>query len=213
MVQDFHDSRRKNGEQLRKELAQNEKKTKQETGKMLRDFKSSREKTGAALKKELVAGQVKMKSEVKETLSEARNLIGEFQSTRQKMSEDLKEELKRSLEERTAVLDTMRDGFRKVQKEVKDDLKGASEAWKEMGHDGHKKTSGIKVARTVATETPPNLEEKLLSIINQHPAGITLSDVAKELGIVTIVLGKAAKILLEQGKIRKEEKTYLPAGG
>ena len=101
--------------------------------------------------------------------------------------------------------------YRQVQKEIKDDLKGASDAWKEMGHDGHQKASGVKVTRTVAAETPPNLEEKLLSIINQHPDGITLSDVAKELGIVTIVLGKAAKVLLEQGKIRKEEKIYFPS--
>jgi hypothetical protein len=217
MVQDFQSSRRKGGDQLRKELAQgskqliqNEKKRKQEMGKMLNTFKSDRQESGSELRKNLAEGQAKMKSEVKEALTNAKTLINDFQTTRQQMASDLKQELEKSRDERNKDIQSMRTGFRKVQKELKDDLKGASDAWNGMGTNGHKKAFAGKTVKAEPLETPPNLEERLLTIINQHPAGITLSEVAKELGIVTIVLGKAAKVLLEQGKVRKEDKSYFP---
>ena len=217
MVQDFHDSRRKSGEQLRKGLAQgskllvqNEKKRKQEVGKMLGTFQKSREETGAELRKNLAEGQAEIKSDVKEALTGARTLINDFQSTRQQMATELKNDLDKSRGERQADVEGMRDDFRKAQTEVQADLKGASDAWKEMGSTMRKKTSGGKAAQGIPVDIPPNLEEKLLSIVNQHAEGITLSEVAKELGIVTIVLGKAAKVLLEQDKVRKEGKTYFP---
>jgi len=117
----------------------------------------------------------------------------------------LKTELEKSRNARQADVQGMRDGFRKVRQEVQGDLKGASDAWKNLGTDGKKAS-----VTTVTPEAPPNLEEKLLTIINQHSGGITLSEVARELVIVTIVLGKAAKVLLEQGKIHKDEKVYFP---
>ena len=214
LVQGFHNSRRKSGEQLRKELAQgskllvqNEKKRKQEVGKMLDAFQSSREETGAELRKDLAEGKTKIKLEVK-------TLINGYQSSRQTMGAELKNDLGKDRGERKADVEGMRDDFRKAQTEVQADLKGASDAWKEMTSAIRKKTSGGKAAPKVQAKMPVeitlNLKEKLLSIINQHAEGITLSAVAKELGLVTIVLGKAAKVLLEQGNVRKEEKIYFP---
>jgi hypothetical protein len=221
LIQGFHDSRRESGDQLRKELAQgskllvqNEKKRKQEVEKMLDAFQGSREETGAELRKDLAEGKAKMKLEVKETLTDAKTLINGYQSSRRTMGAELKNDLGKDRDERKADVEGMRQGFRQARKEVQADLKGASDAWKEMGSAIRKKTSGGKAAPEVRAEMPveitPNLEEKLLSIINQHVEGITLSGVAKELGIVTIVLGKAAKVLLEQGKVRREEKVYFP---
>ena len=214
LIHGFHDSRRESGDQLRKELAQgpkllvqNERKRKQQVGKMLDAFQSSREETGAELRKDLAEGKAKMKLEVK-------TLINGYQSSRQTMGAQLKNDLGKDRDERKADVEGMRNGFRKAQTEVQADLKGASDAWKEMGSAIRKKTSGGKVSTEVQAEMPveitPNLKEKLLSIINQHAGGITLSEVAKELGLVTIVLGKAAKVLLEQGKVRREEKIYFP---
>jgi len=207
MVHDFHDSRRKSGAQLRKELAQgpkllvqNEKKRKQEVGKMLEAFQSSRQESGAELRKELADGKAEMKLEVK-------TLINGYQSSRQTKGA-------KDRDERKTDVAGMRQGFRQAQAEVQADLKGAADAWKEMGSPIPKKTSGGKSAPKAQVKMPveitPNLEEQLLSIINQHAEGITLSEVAKELGIVTIVLGKAAKVLLEQDKVRKEDKIYFP---
>lgn len=221
LIQDFHDSQRKSGDQLRKELAQgskllvqNEKKRKQQIGKMLDAFQSSREETGAELRKDLAEGKAKMKLEVKEALTDAKNLINGFQSSRRTMGVQLQKDLGKNRNERKADVAGMRDGFRQTQKEVLADLKGAADAWKGMSSAIRKKTSSGKAAPGVQAEMPvkitPNRKEKLLSIINQHPKGITLPEVAKELGLVTIVLGKAAKVLLEQGNVRKEEKTYFP---
>ena len=214
MVHDFHDSRRKSGGQLRKELAQgpkllvqNEKKRKQEVGKMLEAFQSSRQETGAELRKDLAEGKAEMKLEVK-------TLINGYQSSRRIMGDELQKDLSKSRDEMKADVEGMRKGFRQAQAEVQTDLKGAADAWKEMGSPIPKKTSGGKSAPKAQVKMPveitPNLEEQLLSIINQHAEGITLSEVAKELGIVTIVLGKAAKDLLEQDKVHKEDKIYFP---
>ena len=218
MVHDFHDSRRKSGGQLRKDLAegrkllvqsgkqlhkdlaQDEKKRKQEVGKMLEAFQSSRQESGAELRKELAEGKAEMKLEVK-------TLVNGYQSSRQTKGA-------KDRDERKADVAGMRKGFRQAQAEVQADLKGAADAWKEMGSAIRKKTSGGKSAPKAQVKMPveitPNLEEQLLTIINQHAEGITLSGVAKELGIVTIVLGKAAKVLLEQDKVRKEDKIYFP---
>ncbi len=221
MVQDFHDSRRKSGEQLRKGLAQgskllvqNEKKRKQEVEKMLDAFQSSREETGAELRKDLAEGKAKIELEVKEALADAKTLINGYQSSRQTMGAELKNDLGKDRDERKADVEGMRDGFRKAQTEVQADLKIASDAWKEMGSATRTKRVTSKAMPQTEAKTPaeiaPDLKEKLLSIVNKHVGGIALSEAAKTLGLATIALGKAAKVLLEQGKVRKEEKIYFP---
>jgi hypothetical protein len=221
LIQDFQDSRRKSGEKMRKELAQgskllvqNEKKRKQDVGKMLEVFQSSHKESGAELRKELSEAKAKTILEVKEALVDARSLINGYQSSRQTMRAELKKDLGKSRDAMKADVEGMRSGFRQAQAEVQADLKGAAGAWQEMGSVMRKQTSVGKPAPAVQAEIPVeislNMIEKLLEIINQHAEGITLSEVAKELGIVTIVLGKAAKVLLEQGKVRKEDKIYFP---
>jgi hypothetical protein len=218
MIQDFHDSRRKSGEQLCKELAQgnkllvqNEKKRKQEVGEMLDAFQNSREETGVELRKDLANGKAKIKLEVKEALTNARDMVNGYQSSRQTMGAELKNDLVKDRDERKANVEDMRNDFRKAQAEVQADLKGASNIWKEMGSPTLKKSFGGKQSPNISMKTSLNLKEQLLSIVNQHAKGITLSKVAKELGVVTIVLGKAAKVLLEEGKVRKKAKIYFPA--
>ena len=218
LIQGFHDSRRESGEQLRKELTQgskllvqNEKKRKQQVEGMLGTFRSSREETGAELKRDLAEGKAKMQLEVKEALADAEILISGYQSSRRTMGAELKNGLGKDRDERKTDVEGMRDSFRKAQAEVRSDLKESSDTWKGMSSPILKKTSGSKAALKMPVETPPNLAEKLVSIINQHAEGINLSAAAKELGIATIVLGKAAKVLLEQGRVRKEERIYFPA--
>jgi hypothetical protein len=235
MVQDFHDSRMKNGERLRKDLTQggkllvqNEKKRKQEVGKMLETFRSELDVSASEIKKEITESKAKTIAEVKEALADARTMVDSFQSSRQTMAAELKNDLGKSGKERKESVSDLRRGFRQVQAEIQADLKGAADAWQGTGPAKRKKSSGSKsaaeVPAEVLAETPaetpveapaemsPNLEEKLLTIINQHTEGITLSEVARELGLVTIVLGKTAKVLLDQGKVRREEKNYYPAG-
>jgi hypothetical protein len=224
MIKESGDSRRKNGAQLRKDLAQGskllvqgEKKRKQQVGKMLDSFQNSRQESGTELKKELAEGKSKRITDVKGALADARTIIEGFESSRMKTGNELKDNLVKNNNKIKSSVEGDLKGFNKARSAVKADLQGASNAWQEMSSGISKKTSGIKVyekvPETVPGELTPNLEEKLLSIINQHAEGITLSDAARELGLVTIVLGKAAKVLLDQNKVRRQQKVYFPANG
>jgi len=221
LLKGFQASRQDSGAQLRQELAQgrkdlvqNEKERKQEVGNLLDNFQNSRQETNAQLRKDLAEGKAKMKSEVKETLADAEALISDYQSSRRTMSAHLKNDLSKNRDARKAAVETMRHDFRSVQSEVRADLNKAADAWQGMASTIRTKRAGGKTlpevkAETLA-ETVPDVREKLLSIINQHVGGITLSEVAKILGMATVVLGKAAKTLQEEAKIRREGKLYFP---
>ena len=75
----------------------------------------------------------------------------------------------------------------------------------DSGYGG--KGAGVKLEEKVRV---PDLEANLLAAIRKHPMGITLAEVAESLGVVPIVLGRAARSLLEKGKIRKRNKIYFP---
>lgn len=219
IIHSFHNSRQESGRQLRKELTQNsklliqnEKNRKQEVKKMLDAIQNSRKEIAAELKKDLSEGKAKMQTEVKATLADASALINGFQSSRHTMGVELKKGLIKGGEDIKTTVKDMGDGFRKIQAEVRADLKEAAVTWKKMSSPTLKKTPAGKVTPKIPVVTPPNMEEELLSRINQHAQGITLSDIANELGIATIVLGKMTKSLLEQGKVRKEGKNYFPVG-
>ena len=55
-----------------------------------------------------------------------------------------------------------------------------------------------------------DLDEKILQFINKHPEGVMVGDMEETLGVARMRLGVIAKKLLEEGKIRKEEKMYFP---
>jgi len=55
------------------------------------------------------------------------------------------------------------------------------------------------------------LEKKLLEAIRHNPGGATLVHLAEGLGVAPVVAGRAARSLLDMGKIRKEESRYYPA--
>jgi hypothetical protein len=215
-LKEIHDSRLKSAEKVGKEraegaqrLADDEKKRQQNVATEIKGFQTRREKTAAQMKKELKEGQNRRIAEVQANLTEVRNLIGQMRSERQKMTDELARDLELNRSQRKAAMEEMQNGFRKVRKEIQDDLKGAAEAWRDLGNI-RPATASSENNPPEAPVEPPNLEEKLLTIINQHSEGISLSEVAKELGIVTIVLGKAARVLLEQGKINKRDKVYFP---
>jgi len=221
MLNDFSASRREASRQLRQELAQGNTDRRKEVAQSLKnaqnliqDFHDSRRKSGEQLRKELAQGPKLLVQNEKKRKQQVGKMLDAFQNSRRTMGIELKNDLGKNRDERKADVAGMRDGFRQAQAEVQADVKGAADVWKGMGSAIRKKTSSGKAAPGVRAKMPvemtPNREEKLLSIINQHPKGITLPEVAKELGLVTIILGKAAKVLLEQGNVRKEEKTYFP---
>lgn len=64
-------------------------------------------------------------------------------------------------------------------------------------------------AKKLKPRREPTLEEKFLKLVNETP-GITLVEASKVLGVVRIRLGNIVKTLIEEGRIRKEEKLYFP---
>jgi len=55
-----------------------------------------------------------------------------------------------------------------------------------------------------------DLDEKIVQFINKHPEGVMVGDMEEPLGVTRMRLGVIAKKLLEEGKVRKEEKMYFP---
>ena len=61
-------------------------------------------------------------------------------------------------------------------------------------------------------DVPPNtLEEKVLNFINEHPIkGVKISEMEGPLGETRMKLGFIAKVLLDEGKVKKIENFYFP---
>jgi len=58
-------------------------------------------------------------------------------------------------------------------------------------------------------EIPPNLPDQILEYIGNHAAeGVKIGEMEEPLGVSRMKLGKAAKELLEQGKLRKDDGRY-----
>ena len=121
------------------------------------------------------------------------------------------------------------------------DLREARTAWRELASNGHAKRGGVEILpkgealvggveilpkgealvggveilpkgeALVGKEEPHSLEAELLAAVIEHPKGITLTEVADNLGIAPIVLGRAVKSLLDKKLIRRKHKVYVPA--
>ena len=61
-------------------------------------------------------------------------------------------------------------------------------------------------------DVPPNtLEDKVLNFINKHPIkGVKISEMEGPLGETRMKLGFIAKVLLDEGKVKKIENFYFP---
>ena len=205
MLSSFKASHKKMGAQLRRELADDEAEMGAEVKAMRSGFQSSHKEMSSALKKDLAQGVAGRKSEVK-------GMLNDFQRAHNQMGTQLRKELAhydRGIKSEVA-------GMRQ---ETKADLGEARTAWQEL-------TRGVKKAAVKATpkvvrakvekaapaeEETPDLEAKLLAAISEHPEGITLTEVAESLGVVPIVFGRAARKLVDEQRVRKEDKTYFPA--
>jgi hypothetical protein len=137
----------------------------------------------------------------------------------------------------------MQEGFRKEREALKADLRGAAAAWRERFTaktvEAPKDASPVEEAavnispleEAVSEEAKEEEEEKtieggaeeesftedwkskILAVVNDHPEGISLADVAERLGVAFVVLGRDSKALLDEGKLRREGKLYFPVSG
>jgi hypothetical protein len=186
---------------LRKDLAGHTQGVKGEVAKMRGELRVSQ--------KELTQGVAARKAEVKD-------MLGGFQRSRKQANTELRRELAdyhRGIKSEVA----------KIRQETQSDLREASTTWQQLASTMRAKRAGVRVPPKVEVPVPeeevaevpveeeaPDLEGKLLDAVREHPEGITLAEVAESLGVAPIVLGRASRKLLDEKKIRKEDKDYFP---
>ncbi|MCK4418359.1 hypothetical protein KAV79_00945, partial [Candidatus Aerophobetes bacterium] len=97
-------------------------------------------------------------------------------------------------------------GFKKEREET-------AIAWKELLTKMSAKEKKISIEPEEALqpkEKELTLEEKILEFIEKHPEGVRIGEMEKPLGVLRMMLGRVAKKLLDEGKLRKEENLYFP---
>jgi hypothetical protein len=158
------------------------------------------------------------KNEDGERAVEVSKLISDFA----KENEELKKETKQLVLDTSEENKQLIEGFRKESQE-------RATAWKEfLGIVQSGK--GIKAAKEVEVPEKPYkeeevkvkkeevkveekevpLEDKVLEFIERHPGGLRVGDMEGPLGVPRLKLGRIAKRLLNEGKVRKEEDLYFP---
>ncbi len=232
LLKDFGTSRKEASSQLRKDLsagAANRRSEVKETLKEAQDltkaFETSRKGMTSELRKELAQSKASTKSEVKALLKSAQKLVKDFEKSHKEMGNILRRDLTQNRASRESEVKEMQGDFRKAQAEVRADLKETAAAWQELANIIQPKRAGVKVPQEkgrvkvpvmekeealVPEEEAVSLEAKLRAMITLHPEGISLAEVAQKVGVAPIVLGRAAKSLMESGKIRKEDRLYFP---
>lgn len=225
LIKGFHASREKQTTQLRKGLAKEAVERRAEVNtirgdarKTMRTLGSRRKEASGNLREELAQTRSSRESEVEELLKDARDLVKEFAESREEAEKTLRKDLARGRTARESEVkairtgvDEMRTGFRQSQARVKVDINAARDVWQELTHSTLAKQSAIKT--NTAEGENPDMEAKLLAAIAKHPHGITLTEVADGLSVVPIVLGRVSRRLVDEGKIRKQDKTYFPVAG
>jgi len=154
------------------------------------------------------------------------NQLKEFSDAHAEMSEELKKELAKYVDDMVNVTE-------KLMGEFKTEREKMSANWQALTATMAKKRGGIvpKVAPEVkvkpVTEVmglkniveeeeeeeeieEPALEEKVLEFINSRPEGVRVGDMEEPLEATPMRLGKIAKVLLREGKVRKERNLYFP---
>ncbi|MFC1937276.1 hypothetical protein ACFLWY_01800 [Chloroflexota bacterium] len=195
----FQSSHKEMSSALKKDLAEHTQGVRGEAAKMRQEIKASHQDMSRKLRKDLAQDAAACKTEVK-------GILNDFQKSHKQTTEQLRKELAdydRGIESEVS-------GMRQ---ETREDLGGARSAWQGLASTMPAKRSGAEIpqeAKTLAAEETIDLEAKLLAAVNEHPEGITLSEVAGSLGVVPIVLGRASKRLMDKGEIHKEEKLYFP---
>ncbi|PIP06677.1 MAG: hypothetical protein COX52_06530 [Syntrophobacterales bacterium CG23_combo_of_CG06-09_8_20_14_all_48_27] len=238
MLGSFHASHKKMGTQLRGDLAQDKAKAKSKVKAMRNGFQTEHKEMRSALRKDLAghtqtirgetakmcqetrATHKEMSTELKRSLAQGvatrkadgKGMLGDFQRSRKQAST----QLRRALADCDRGIKSEVGGMRQ---ETKADLKEARTSWQGMAQAMEAKRAEVKappkeekVEVPVAEEEIPDLEAKLLTAVGGHPEGITLAGAAVDIGITPQKLTRAAKSLVEKGKIRKEDKFYFALG-
>jgi len=200
----FQSSRKETSSVLKKDLAEHTQAVKGEVARLRQEMGASHQHMSAKLRKNLAQGSTARKSEVHVMLNDFQREHNQMDAKLRKELADydrgIKSEVAGMRQETTADLEEARTAWQELTRGVKKDtVKATPEALK----------AEVAEAAPVEEETPA-LEAKLLAAITEHPQGITLTEVAESLGVAPVVFGRASKKLVDEGRIRKEDRVYFP---
>ncbi|MBU2445885.1 MAG: hypothetical protein KJ666_10005 [Bacteroidetes bacterium] len=179
------------------------------------------------LRKALAKGETERLKEFKPWWSniekEVHDLLEKFVKEHAAMAAELKKALAKGETER---LNEFKPWWSSIQKEVLDRLQEFKAEREKMAANWQAITATMAKKRGIMPEVEAevkvrpvkeaieevevDLEEKVLEFINQHPEGVKVGDMEEPLGVTRTSLGKIAKKLLDEGKVRKEENLYFP---
>ena len=157
---------------------------------------------------------VKTRTEVKKLLGNTRNLLEDIRTSRRETVGQLRKDLAQSRSGVKSDVKQMLKRFQKARLNSVAEFKVKTARQKPAAG----RQVGSRAAKTPLKTKPKAAgeeirEEKMLSVVNKHPEGISLAGIAKKLGIAPVVLGRASKGLKDKGRIRKEGTIYFPANG
>ncbi len=185
----------------------------------LQDFSQNRAGTAEKLQQTLAESTRGRRAAVAGIRAEAKALLSRFHNSRETNAHNLKKNLAQARSERSSKLDEMRGKIAANRSKIAADLKDAAIEWRQSACQ--KKNARKNTATLSRVEVPPpdpaseaakndaeHLEAKFMDMVVASPGGATLSEVAKELDVLPVVLARTASRLLEKGLVRKENKLY-----
>ena len=175
-------------------------------------------------------GKKEQKERVKESKEKAAEVAGMIEGFK-------KDDLTRTEENKNKILEAVEliQGFTGESKERAAEIAGmigqfkkeredAASAWKGLLTKMSAKEKKVSIPEAIKTKEKEvsipealqpkkrelSIEEKVLEFIEKHPEGVRVGEMEKSLGVLRMMLGRIAKKLLEEGKVRKEENLYFP---
>jgi len=174
----------------------------------LKEFSDAHADMSEELKKELAKYVNDLVNTTKELMGNNKKLMGNIQARQKERNAEVADLLEAFKTERekmaanwqalTAKMAKKRGIKPEVEVEVK--VRPVEEAVEEV------------VEEVEAEEVPPeiSLEDRVLEFIERHPEGVRVGNMEDPLGVTKLRLGKIAKSLLNEGKVRKEDNLYFP---
>lgn len=197
---------------------------------MLLGFSQERQEIGKRLKKQLQDEIRRLQDETRQRSEDVTTMLLGLSQERQEMGRELRSRLQDETRRRGEDVSTMLLGFSQELKKIREDQVETAAAWQELVVAMQAKrevklpVEEVRPVEEVAAlpveEAPPqevkaveeedSLEDQVLKVISQHPEGIKLFDIGDHLSKDWRTFISAAKTLVEEGRVRKEDILYYP---
>ena len=212
LLKDFHENHRQASDDQAKHLAAFLKGLTDQVWSMLGAFKAERNKVAADLRARLA-------NEVSAIDIYVGNRLKEIRKTRAVTSKKLKKDLTHHVNGLTRDVRELLQGYRV---DVRQERSAGSTKAAVMATSKPKPRRVAKTVRSgsIEEEAPhaavrkqekeDDLEAKVLRFVNNDPQGAKIVDMETALRASRIRLGSVAKKLLEEGRIRKQDRQYFP---